>query len=776
MPQTTEEKKSVQTFPDAKEQGGLGGASPIETMLLSFYTQLNQAPAYWSRARDAWLREFVTNPGNDLLAGTMATVAAKVATTGWVLEGPERTANKYRRILVQLSDFGAGWSGYIQRWVWDYLSQDAGGWSERIRIGKRGTGASIGFANLDNARIRITGDPMWPIRFTPVSFDGKSADEVLMHYSQVMHLVDSPTPNALRRGVGFCAVSRALMTAQILLDITTYERERLSDLPPAGLLMINNLTAKQWEDVSKRYDMKQQQEGNRIWRQIMVLFGIDPAVPLQVELLSFSQLPDNFDKKTATEIAVYSFALAFRIDPREIWPVSAGPMGTATEANIQHIKAKAKGPGLIMTDIERLFNQELSLPPTLTFRFDFQDAEEDLQSAEIADVKAQFLRRLTEPIGQDEEGILSREEARQWLVTEGLFDEEALMTFTPDESASDTAEAKSAWAIDMGPRTRVYSDGRTVRLEKRPQAWGGYRPKGGPGSGHFGHAGRPGEVGGSLPEGAGGGGVPSEWRAGVAPGEPSPDVEMKAKHFLVDGLNNYYGKQISVDAKGDDYARTQAKDELITALAERTGLSYETVNTIIEQWAETAGDNDLPALGLQAQAGETFGVEIRQSLLERINTIKAERGLGTGKFDPETSWPELGTYEEQGVISVSQQRVFYQAMYEYTQERLISAGFELGDSIQLYRGVTFDAENVPDWKPGQTIEIAGNPLQSWSLERSKAMGFASREGDAGAILFMEVPIESIVSTPRTGVGCLPESEFVIMGGNIGHQAVVNWMR
>lgn len=479
MAQTTEEKKSVQTFPDAKKVGGVGGGpSPMETMTLTFYGQLDAAPTYWSRARDTWLRTFVTNPGNDLLAGTMATVAAKVATTGWVLEGPERTANKYRRVLVQLSDFGAGWSGFTQRWVWDYLGQDAGGWGERIRMGKRGAGASIGFANLDNARIQMTGDPMWPIRFTPVSFDGKSAPEVLMHYSQVMHLVDSPTPNALRRGVGFCAVSRALMTAQILLDITTYERERLSDLPPAALLMLNNMTPIQWKDVEERYTMKQQQQGNTTWREILTVFGLDPAVPMQAELLSFSQLPDNFDKRTATEIAVYSFALAFRIDPREIWPVSAGPMGTATEANIQHIKAKAKGAGLIMTDIERLLNQELSLPPTLTFRFDFQDAEEDLQSAEIADVKAQFLRRLTEPIGQGEEGIITREEGRQWLVKEGLFDEEDLLAFGPDESATDVAEAKSAWAIDMGPRARVYSDGRVVRLEKQPQLWTGHSAKG----------------------------------------------------------------------------------------------------------------------------------------------------------------------------------------------------------------------------------------------------------------------------------------------------------
>ena len=771
MAQTTEEKRSVQTFPDAKRAGGQGGPSPLETMLLSFYTELDQAPAYWSYARDAWLRSFVTDPGNDLLAGTMATVTAKVATTGWVLEGPERTANKYRNVLVQLSDFGAGWSGYVQKWVWDYLSQDAGGWSERIRMGKANKqGAAIGFANLDNARTRITGDPMLPVEYTPVSFDGKNADSVLMHHSQVMHLVDSPTPNALRRGVGFCAVSRAITTAQILLDIATYERERLSDLPPAGLLMLNNMTRKQWEDVEKQYETRQKQQGNRIWRDILTVFGMDPSLPIQAEILAFSGLPDNFDKQTATEIAIYSFALAFRIDPREIWPVSAGPMGTATEANIQHIKAKGKGAGLIMTEIERMFNQELSLPATLTFRFDFQDAEEDLQSAEIASAKAEFLRKLTEPIGQGEDGIISREEGRAWLVKEGLFDEEDLLAFGADESSTDVEEAKSAYAIDMGPKARVYSDGRVVRLEKRPQVWPGWRAKGGEGSGHFDHAGRPGEVGGSLPSGMG----------GTAPSEANEEGREKADKVLNHGLTELRASLGDESANEQNWrnadadTRSLVKDELVWALVEETGLDYDTVNALVEQWTLSSADEDLRSLSLQVQAAKVFGLEVRPSLLERIAKVQAERANAfDDDFDIEDfidSDPELFTWEEHGV-SVGQQTAFLEGMRDLTQESLRGAGYRPGDTVQLYRGMGFASDSRPSWSTGDTVSISGNPLQSWSVGRGIASSF-SKANQFGAVLWMEVPIESIIGTARTGFGSLIEGEFVIMSSGLGHSATV----
>lgn len=479
-----ERAHSVQTFLPADIAPGAASVASLGSSWLTLSSTIDECPAYWSRWRDAWLREFVYRPGNDLLAGAISTVAAKVATTGWYFEGPERTANFYRRVLLEQMGFGAGWTFDIMQGVWDYLTQDAGWSEERIRLGDADrAGAAIGFAHLDAARVYPTLDPEWPIRYNDVEGDPTDANTFpLLHNSQVVRIVDSPTPNRLRRGVGFCAVSRALTTAHILMDIATYERERLSDLPPAGLLLINNLTRDQWLDLTKGYDVKQKQQGNRVWRDVMVAFGLDPALPLKAELMSFRQVPEHFDKRETTEIAVYSFALAFRVDPRDLWPVSSGTLGTATEAEVMHLKAKAKGPGLILTSIERALNDGFSLPPSLTFTFDFQDTDEDEQAARIAESKAKFIGALaTPPMGQAE-GIITREEARAWLVRQSLFDEDELpaLVAPTEQVAEDIEAAKSLARLDMGPRSRVYSDGRVIRLERRPVAWSGHQFRAGP--------------------------------------------------------------------------------------------------------------------------------------------------------------------------------------------------------------------------------------------------------------------------------------------------------
>jgi hypothetical protein len=782
MPQTPQEKKSVQTFPDAV--AGEGGTPDVFWLHLS--TSRDEAPTYWSYARDAWLREFVYRPGNDLLVGAMSTVAAKVATTGFVLEGPERTANFYRNKLVNQIDFGAGWSSFIMKWVWDYLSQDTGGWAEQIgqkatvtsnRLGPR-TGAAMGWSHLDNGQLRLTADPQWPATWVPYWADKKNPeqDAILMHRSRLMQIVDSPTPNVRRRFIGFCAVSRSLATAQILLDITQYERERLSDLPPAGLLLVNNLTQNQWEDLEKRYSVRQQQQDNRTWKDIMVAFGIRPEIPVTAELLSFSNLPEHFDKKTATEIAIYSFALAFRIDPREIWPVATGSMGTATEANIQHLKARAKGPGLIMTDIERIFNSGTTIAPSLTFQFDFQDAEEDLQSAAVANAKADFITKLTNS------QILDADMARQWLVKEGLFDEQDLLAFGAEEQASDVEEAKSLLALDMGPRTRVFSDPNKspIRLEKMAQLWNGFARKGGPGSGFFGHAGRPGEVGGSQPEGARAapeeaGGIPQTWKPGTVPGEIDVTGARKSNDFLVDGLTmKFPGSDISEPLAEWDNApletRAQAKDEIVRALVEKTGLDYETVNAFVQRWSGTAANHDMRALDMQLRASEVFGVPLRPSVLDRMAEIQSLREsfvpMEGGIAGTPEGTPEWFTWEELGV-PVEDQRTFLRGMYDLTQERLQGAGYQPGETIKLYRGTSFGTGA----ETGDILEIAGNPLQSWTSSRGIGEFFAAGRANGG-VFAMDVPIETIVGTARSGFGALKEAEFVIMGADVGHTAMV----
>lgn len=460
--------ESIQKRPDPDSSvaphrhGGLG--------FVRLLSDRDTIPIYWSRARDVWLRDFVEQDGNDLLSGTLSTVTAKIATTGWMLQGPRKTAQMYRRILLQQSEFADGWSQFIQKVARDYFTQETGAYIERVRMGP--SGSALGFNHLDSGRMYLTGNPEYPVKYQPTDSSLYNKDEldadgrIKLHRSQVIRLVDSPSSREELFGIGHCAVSRAITFAQVLADITQYERERLSDLPPAGILFLNNLTHTQWDDLVESYDTRQEKQGNEIWRDILVAFGMDPALPIQSDFLTFSELPEHFNKRETIEITLYAFALAFRIDPREIYPVSAGLLGSAaTEAAITHMKARTKGTGLFLTDLERAFNDGLSIPSSLKFRFDFQDSEEAAEEAERRWRDARFIGELYKMGNAEIEPIISRNEARLWLIKHGHFTEEDLGASLDEARYEDVMSTKTY--VDLGPRVILHRDGTETRVQRR---------------------------------------------------------------------------------------------------------------------------------------------------------------------------------------------------------------------------------------------------------------------------------------------------------------------
>lgn len=469
--------------------------------LMTVAGSLTKCPPYWSKDRDEWLVDFVKREGNDLLAGALSTVQAKIVANSWYVEGPLILATAARTMLLYNSDFGHGWGSLISKWSGSYLNRDMGGVIELARASAGDLeGPAMGFHHIDESKLTPTGDPEYPFQY---SRGGKQNQIVKMHRNQVCHIVDMPSGRDSERGVGFCSTSRALTTAHILLDIVRYKRELLSDLLPAGLLMINNLGKQQWEDITEQYDTRQRNQGNMVLRDIMVALGVDPAYPLSAEFFQFSQLPEQYEEKTATEVAVYSFALAFREDPREFWPVSSGPLGTATEAELQARSARIKGEGIIATAIERQLNRPEALPTDVTFHFDYQDDEQDKLAAEIADLKSQTIRRLWEPAhvmqsggfsaqygqnaptendGEEEEtggvparenepqemqgarqGIITTEQAIAWLVRDRVIPWDILEQPTDIERLYDTKSHLDhpGW----GPKVRVYNDGRCYAME-----------------------------------------------------------------------------------------------------------------------------------------------------------------------------------------------------------------------------------------------------------------------------------------------------------------------
>ena len=468
-------------------------SSPFNWTVVGDYEHI---PPYGSSSRDAYLVNHLTKYGNDLLSGAVSQLQSKIVTTHWFVEGPLALAQAVRDMLLYRSDFGLGWESMVAPWIHGYLCRDGGGVLENFRTSREDhDGPSMGFAHLDEDKLQPTGNPERP--FTYQARDG----QIEMYRSQVSPIIDMRDGRDRMLGRGYCALSRTLATSHLLMDIVTYKREMLSAMPPAGILFINNMTENQWKDLNQKYDTRQHDSGNKVWRDIMVACGIDPAYPVSAEMFQMRQLWESFDERTQMEMAVYSFALGFRVDPREYWPVSSGSLGTATEAEIQHRKARAKGEGAIFSAVERVFNGPYGIGPLLRFRFDFRDDDEDQQAAEIAKLKIDNIRKMWEAspnayyhqlkeepeeaeqeVGVEQEededeqepmkqapevgedvsdivgigGMISTEEARALLVDWNIIEPHILGQQIEEGRVYDVKALTKAY----GPWARVYSDGR----------------------------------------------------------------------------------------------------------------------------------------------------------------------------------------------------------------------------------------------------------------------------------------------------------------------------
>lgn len=459
---------------------------------ITFYGGNDIAPGWDANDRDWWLRNFWKKFGNDLLQAFLAASVAKVVTQNWTLEGPENKVRLYHRLLRDGFDFGKGYDHGIARGVIDYYTQDNGWFIERQRASMADhTGPCLGLSHLDSQRMHPSGNDEFPYYYEDVY-----GQYHLMHRSQYIRIVDMPdsATELYSEERGFCALSRALSTAMILSLLVTMKREKLSDLPPSAIAVFNNINRKQFENALTLQGLNEDNSGSVVWRSVMPLFGIDPAHPATLNFISFREVWEGFDERSAWDIAAYSFAAAWRMDVREVWPASQGPLGTGKEAEVQHQKAKSKSTGLLFTNLERAWNHDWTLPEDVRFKFMIQDIDEEEQrtavhSAQIANIKTI----------QDAGAALTAEEVRYLLIQSKILPRG--FEKAPEEGASINIGNVPVYIDDVeraskefwGPTVIVDADGTKTYIEQ------GFTRgmKGSAGSGDWGHRGRPGKRGGS---------------------------------------------------------------------------------------------------------------------------------------------------------------------------------------------------------------------------------------------------------------------------------------
>lgn len=403
-----------------QERGRKTEGEALAHTLLIFMARAGQLIApWWSKQRDADLRAFWRTV--DYLAGAVYTMESRLSTVPWrirpkdmSIKAHHKLADDYTESLLNLSDYGAGWETWFSKFSEDLLTQDNGTMTEVIGPGKPDgpiTGRALGVAHLDSWRCQRTRSKEFPIIYQDT--DGK---RYKMHYTRVIFTSQMPSPDALMYDVGMCAVSRCVNNAQSLLDMLVYKQEKLGSRPHRGLLITQG--GLDPEDVRNAFFAAESTMDNQLLRRYSktVVTGHENLPEANIQKIDLADLPDGFDEDSATTIGMAAIALAFGVDPRELWPAITGGV-TRAEALIAHIKQRGKGLGSILQETERLLNQKF-LPNTLDFEFDFQDDEQDRQIAEIRNTRARYWQTMLEL------GAIDSRTMREQQLSDGDISEE----------------------------------------------------------------------------------------------------------------------------------------------------------------------------------------------------------------------------------------------------------------------------------------------------------------------------------------------------------------
>ncbi len=404
-------------------------------------------PAWWSPMRDKTLRAYVRS--NPVLSAIVSGESVRVRNMTYTLtleDGRSRKIQRYHDML-QDCDFGKGFRSLSQKVATDLLTQDNGAFIELIgRGGNRDTQRPLDrnsietFAHLDASRIWRTYDPEYPVVYTN-PYDAKYH---IMHYTRVIMMSQNEQPDELARGLGFCATSRAFDIARYIYDMQTYKREKVSGSSPE-IAMLQGMGIQHFAKGLADSGQMNLNAGFIKFKNMAIIGAPGSGAPNQtapdLKIVGLKNVPDGFDFRDETQVAMALLTMAFNVDIRDYFPLQQSG-ATKADAGIQHEKSAGKGRADLMTIIEDAINYRV-LPDYVTFAYDAKDDIEDKQRAEIKQIRVDTYSTMITS------GIVSVDEARLMAAEEGDIDPAFLEnqtvaddSATPVENANPTDMAK----------------------------------------------------------------------------------------------------------------------------------------------------------------------------------------------------------------------------------------------------------------------------------------------------------------------------------------------
>lgn len=392
-------------------------------------------------ARDRQLRSFwVTEP---ILASALYNITIRNAAFSWTLEGPPSSVEVIQDML-HVADLGHGWQSLIVKIATDLFSQDNGAFVEVIRAANSATSPVIGVAHLDAGKCRRTGDPDFPVNY----WDRNGVIHQLAWY-QVIALAEFPSPIESMNGMQLCAVSRVLRAAQYLRDISVYQNEKVSGNNPNAIHLVSGVQSAAITDAMEQHKLTQANRGMTRFIIPAVIASLDPTATVSVATIDLKSLPDGFDTEVVMKEYINQLSLGFGADYQDFAPLPGGNLGTSAQSQTLHQKSRGKGPAFFMNMIQYAFNFQGIMPSNVTFSYDEQDIQGEVEEAELAKVRGETLD------AHVVSGILTSEAARQIMLDEELISPELFNALQTESDITLDITATDTDPVDAKARKRV---------------------------------------------------------------------------------------------------------------------------------------------------------------------------------------------------------------------------------------------------------------------------------------------------------------------------------
>lgn len=392
-----------------------------------------QSPAWWSPARDDYLRRWVRT--SDHVSSAKYAVQTRIASIPVTIKARNPNIEEHlvkrdlmQNLLLNFSEEGLGWEIAYSKFIDDVLGTDNGGFMVVTGRGNEWEpiiGMPTGVKHLDSLLCTRTDNPIFPVVYRDYQ-DGMH--EKVIHWSRVISLALQPSTDSVMLGVGYCAVSRCLTMAERLIGISNYVAEKLGSRPLRAILSASGVSEKQMGIALAAAEVASNNQRLTRFSKLVALASLDTEI--KIDLVDLAKLPDGFDEEISTKLAMTLIATAFGVDVREIWTAEHQGASRA-DALISNMKARGKSIGYISGYVERQMNLKFC-PPYLQFTFDQTDDESDAQTAELRQKRAEVYRQYKT------NGIAGNRTIRQMAVENGdmkeaqLFYEELLEGRLPD--------------------------------------------------------------------------------------------------------------------------------------------------------------------------------------------------------------------------------------------------------------------------------------------------------------------------------------------------------